>query len=225
MNYYNYFTEIEELFARRRGRSLLLSPLDWTLMESWQERGVPLHLVLRSVEKVFDNADKQPQRKRSIKSLAYCKEEVEAQYAEWLEAQVGKSNETGDENAAADEFAIDEIVLHLAEGRRRLIEIADGVTDAGLREACLRGAARLEELGAAEGAERVEQSLEQIEAMLDDALLETADAVGIRVETENSLAEYRSTMDPDAYQNTLRLMLLKKLRERAGVPRLSLFYL
>lgn len=225
MNYYNYFTEIEETFARRRGRSLLLSPLDWTLMESWQERGVPLHLVLRSVEKVFDNADKQPNRKRTIKSLAYCKEEVEAQYAEWLEAQVGKSDESETETAASDEFAADEIVLHLAEGRRRLIEIAAEISDSGLREACLRGAARLEELDAAEGAERIEQSLEQIESMLDAALLESDQAAELRAETEKSLADYRSTMDPDAYQNTLRLMLLKKLRERAGVPRLSLFYL
>jgi hypothetical protein len=225
LNYYNYFTEIEETFVRRRGRSLLLSPLDWTLMESWQERGVPLHLVLRSVEKVFDNADKQPNRKRSIKSLAYCKEEVEAQYAEWLEAQVGKSDETESDVVAVDDFAADEIVLHIAEGRRRLIEIAGEAPDSVLRETCLRGAARLEELDAIEGAERIEQSLEQIESMLDAALLECEDAIGIRVETENALAEYKNTMDPEAYQNTLRLMLLKKLRERAGVPRLSLFYL
>lgn len=225
MNYYNYFTEIEETFARRRGRSLLLSPLDWTLMESWQERGVPLHLVLRSVEKVFDNADKQPHRKRSIKSLAYCKEEVEAQYAEWLEAQVGKSDDAEPDAPATDEFAVDEIMLHLAEGRRRLIEIAETAADAHLREACLRGAARLEELDAAEGAERVEESLAQIEAMLDDSLLGSVDAAEARVEIENSLTEYRNTMDPESYQNTLRLMLLKKLRQRAGVPRLSLFYL
>ena len=89
MNYFNYFSEIEELFVRRRGRNLLLSPLDWALIETWQEREVPLHIILRSIERVFDGVDKQPARKRTVKSLLYCKEEIEAQYAEWLERQVG----------------------------------------------------------------------------------------------------------------------------------------
>jgi len=89
LNYYNYFTEIEETFVKRRGKSLLLSPLDWALIESWQEREVPLSIVLRAIEKVFDTVDAQPNRKRSIKSIAYCKEEVEAQFAEWLETQTG----------------------------------------------------------------------------------------------------------------------------------------
>ncbi|MCY7344646.1 MAG: hypothetical protein LH614_00340 [Pyrinomonadaceae bacterium] len=90
MNYFNYFSEIEELFIRRRGRNLLLSPLDWALIETWQEREIPLHIILRSIEKVFDGAEKSAQ-KRTVKSLLYCKEEIEAQYAEWLERQVGKT--------------------------------------------------------------------------------------------------------------------------------------
>ncbi len=69
LNYYNYFTEIEETFIRRRGKNLLLSPLDWALIEAWQEREVPLHIVLRGIEKVFDLIDKQPHRKRTVKSL------------------------------------------------------------------------------------------------------------------------------------------------------------
>ena len=96
LNYYNYFTEIEETFIRRRGKNLLLSPLDWALIEAWQEREVPLHIILRGIERVFDTIDKQPTRKRSVKSLFYCKEEIEAQYAEWLESQVGATVESGE---------------------------------------------------------------------------------------------------------------------------------
>lgn len=92
MNYFNYFTEIEETFIQRRGKHLLLSPLDWALIESWQERGIPLRIVLRGIENVFDAIDKSSNRQRTIKSLTYCREEVETQYAEWLETQVGKSN-------------------------------------------------------------------------------------------------------------------------------------
>jgi len=88
MNYFNYFTEIEDTFIRRRGKSLLLSPLDWALIESWKRRGVPLYVALRAIEKSFDSHDAKP-RKRSVKSLFYCEEEVAAQYTEWLESQRG----------------------------------------------------------------------------------------------------------------------------------------
>ena len=43
INYFNYFTEIEEHFQRARGTGLfLLSPLDWALIESWKNAEVPL---------------------------------------------------------------------------------------------------------------------------------------------------------------------------------------
>lgn len=90
MNYFNYFTEIEDTFIRRRGKSLLLSPLDWALIEGWKRRGVPLYVALRAIEKSFDSHESKP-RKRSVKSLFYCEEEVAAQFADWLESQRGAS--------------------------------------------------------------------------------------------------------------------------------------
>jgi hypothetical protein len=103
LNYFNYFSEIEETFIRRRGRNLLLSPLDWALIENWQERGVPLAVVLRGIEKVFDGVDQQPKSKRPIKSLMYCREEIEAQYADWLDIQVGKN---GSDKVQSSEFRV-----------------------------------------------------------------------------------------------------------------------
>ena len=91
MNYFNYYTEIEDAFVRRRGKHLLLSPLDWALIESWKAMGVPLHVALRGIEKSFDSYESRP-RSRSVKSLFYCQEEVEAQYADWLEMQRGAAD-------------------------------------------------------------------------------------------------------------------------------------
>ena len=53
-NYFNYFTEIEERFQQRRGSLLLLSTLDWALIEMWREAGVPLEAVLRGIDAAFD---------------------------------------------------------------------------------------------------------------------------------------------------------------------------
>src|SRR5213080_5492492 len=100
LNYFSYFSEIEDTFIRRRGKHLMLSPIDWALIESWKERGVPLHVALRGIEHAFDSYDAKKQ-KRTVKTLLYCQEEVEAQYSEWLESRVG-SHEVEDEKALAE---------------------------------------------------------------------------------------------------------------------------
>ena len=104
MNYFNYFTEIEDAFVRRRGRHLLLSPMDWALIESWKEMGVPLHVALRGIETSFDSYESKP-RRRTVKSLLYGQEEVEAQFAEWRERQTGShggDDATGHDGADAE---------------------------------------------------------------------------------------------------------------------------
>lgn len=245
MNYYNYFTEIEETFIRRRGKNLLLSPLDWALIESWQEREVPLHIVLRGIERVFDRADKQPHRKRSVKSLFYCKEEIEAQFAEWLESQVGaaggqpsavngqppETNGAAHSNGAPapanDEMFSDEALeAHLRQVSAALTAAIGQVSNADLRETFERVLSRLEQLaGNYESAEKLEESLEKLDALIDEALLKQSSGTSLRAETEKNLAAYRHKMETEVYQRTFDLMMLKKLREQADLPRLSLFYL
>lgn len=225
MNYYNYFTEIEETFIRRRGKNLMLSPLDWALIESWQEREIPLHIVLRGIESVFDISDKQPHRKRTIKSIAYCKEEIEAQFADWLETQTGKAGET--ETAQTEEVLSNASVTEHIE---TVIAALESVKNANLREDFGRAAARLHELKANLHAdfEEIEKNLCDIETFLDRALLTNADKAHIKeleAETAKNLSAYKGKMEAEVYQNTYDLMLLKKLRDEAGIPRLSLFYL
>lgn len=246
MNYYSYFSEIEEVFIRRRGRNLLLSPLDWALIESWQEREVPLHIILRGIEQVFDQADKQPNKKRPIKSLLYCKGEIEAQYAEWLESQVGrrKAESVGlrsegntaavseqslkiDENnsSKSDLFPDATIAAHLETVSGELkaaIEIAGGDWRASL-EAVL---AQLDKLRRKpETAEATEAVLEKLDALVDENLLRNFEIGALKPEIETQIAGYKSKMEPEVYRRTFDLMLLKRLREKSNVPRFSLFYL
>ena len=237
LNYYNYFTEIEETFIRRRGKNLLLSPLDWALIESWQEREVPLHIVLRGIERVFDTIDKQPARKRSVKSLFYCKEEIEAQFAEWLETQVGKNGADTDfqtpnsENGASvtahgELFSPDAIESHLEKVSADLERAVEQAPDVELRETLARVLNRLTELSANyETPEKLEESLEKLDALLDESLLRQADTAPLKAATEKNLASYRGKMDAEVYRRTFDLMILKNLREQAEIPRLSLFYL
>src|SRR3974377_782542 len=53
-NYFNYFTEIEEYFWQKRGAHLLVSPLDWAIVETWQKAGIPLSAVLTGIHRAFE---------------------------------------------------------------------------------------------------------------------------------------------------------------------------
>lgn len=224
MNYFNYFTEIEDTFVRRRGKHLFLSPLDWALIDGWKERGIPLHIVLRSIESVFDVYDRQPAGTRSIKSLFYCREEIEAQYNEWLKSQVGKSNEDATDSIAA--FSRDDIAAHIAGS----IEKLRAVVHPALDEDISRAIARMEELRSDSNndPETVDKTLGDIEQLLDRTLLANFDKgqlKGLEKAVSDELRQYKAEMEKDAYKKTFELMLLKRLREAAGIPRLSLFYL
>ncbi|HST50586.1 MAG TPA: hypothetical protein VLJ61_01145 [Pyrinomonadaceae bacterium] len=249
LNYFNYFTEIEDTFIRRRGKHLLLSPMDWALIESWKEMGVPLHVALRGIERAFDSYESRP-RNRSVKSLMYCQEEVEAQFAEWLESQrgasspgvAGESHGVGSENVEAAgaglPFPRTVIAAHLAEcrdalgrAREKRRELAGGDP---LSETLARASSRLEELAedferaARPDAEKLESSLTDLEALLDRALrgsLAAGVVEELRAEAEEQLRPYRARMGRATYEQTLDNLLAKALRESAGVPRLSLFYL
>jgi hypothetical protein len=235
MNYFSYFSEIEETFVRRRGRNLLLSPLDWALIETWQERGIPLRIVIRSIERVFDGVDKQPAQKRTVKSLMYCREEIEAQYADWLETQVGK-NGSGTSQSQKSKvqspkstepslFADEAISAHLEKVSTDLKKAVQK-TNGELRETLANALKHLEKLEQnSQDAEALEKSLEKFDADIDKALLKTEETERLKSEIEKQIASYRNKMEREVYQRTFDLMLLKRLREQTAIPRLSLFYL
>src|SRR5713101_5367976 len=110
--------------------------MDWALIESWKERGLPLHVALRAIEHAFDSYEAK-KRKRTVKTLLYCQEEVEAQYAEWVESRVGsheESQEESDEDAKTP-FPRDVVLAHLARSREELMKLAGGRTRARMNSA------------------------------------------------------------------------------------------
>lgn len=247
MNYFNYFTEIEDTFVRRRGKHVLLSPLDWALIEGWKEQGVPLHIALNGIERAFDSYESKP-RKRSVKSLLYCQEEVEAQYAEWLESQVGAQGEgplNGDgatlAPAAGDDaqlpFPRADILAHLRGSRSRLLQICEQrkkTRPDGLCDTLTRAATHLKSLekdfaqARRPQTEQLEISLASLEKMLNEALRSTAGAEELaasRAAVAEQLQPYRSRMERATYEQTFDNLLLKRLRDQYELPRLSLFYL
>lgn len=198
---------------------------------------MPLHIVLRGIERVFDTIDKQPTRKRSVKSLFYCKEEIEAQFSEWLESQVGSNGSDSKPQISAPEiagsnsekselFSREAIKEHLEKVSSELSEAIARISSGDLSETLERVLNRLAEVSAGyETAEKLEESLEKLDTLIDESLLKTSDTGHLKTEIGKQIASYKNKMEPEVFQRTLDLMILKKLREQAEIPRLSLFYL
>jgi hypothetical protein len=237
LNYFNYFTEIEDAFIRRRGKHLLLSPMDWALIESWKEMDLPLHIALRGIEKSFDSWESKP-RSRTVKSLLYCQEEVEAQYAEWRESRVGATvDESAQRDGEAVPFSKAAILEHLKQGRMSLVAARNQrmkTVEDDLADVLERSVVLLSELEQdvattpSLDAQKLEQSLTGLERMLSEAArlaVEREKLEALESEVKEQLKPYRKQMQPPVYQQTLDNLLLKRLREHFGIPRLSLFYL
>jgi hypothetical protein len=226
-SYFNYFTEIEEHFQRRRGTLLLLSTLDWALIETWKDAGIPVESVLRGIDATFDKYDRRPTKSRKVNGLGYCSQEVLAAAEEMKEAAVG--TERAPEQHAATQTA--EIAAFLKKN-------ADSFAKANVPETALplvreqteslRQLATTVKSGPAPNLEDLERRLTVMEEKLFASLLAATpdDAiVEIRAQADRDLAPYRSKMIAAQIDQLLKQYVNKKLLERFKLPRLSLFYL
>ena len=226
-NYFNYFTEIEEQFQRRRRTLTMLSPLDWALMEVWKDAGIPLEAVIRGIDAAFDKWERRPRHTRKVNSLAYCAQEVLAAAEEMKEAAVGGES-SAKTNAGLDKAAVSQFLRHNAE-QLRAAELPVGAR----RVANETGGSLVEmaasfDSGAAPPMEDVERRLTVMEEKLIAALLaETPEAelLAVRTDADRDLAPYRSRMSAAQIDQLQKQYVQKRLLEKYQLPRLSLFYM
>ena len=230
-NYFNYFTEIEEHFQQRRGGILMLSTLDWSLIETWKDAGIPLEAVLRGIDATFDNYERRPSKTRKVNGLGFCAQEVLAAAEDMKEAAVGTSKETKQDKG----FDPAEIVAFLRKNAGELdkakLPSRAGISpetvareiSGSLREIALeietRSIPRLEDL---------ERKLTVLEEKLFAVLLAAVpdgEVIEVRAQADRELNPYRSKMPSAQIEQLRKQFVHKRLLEKYEVPRLSLFYM
>lgn len=230
MNYFNYFTEIEEHFQRRRGTLLLLSTLDWALIETWKEAGVPLEAVLRGIDAAFDSYDRKPRKTRKVNSLAFCSQEVLAAAEDIKEAAVGAKRAAAEQETG---LAASDVSAYLAKNASllrtaKLEGLPARVVDEAA-ESLLSVATDLKEsTGKRLHLEDVERRLTVLEEKIQAALMSSTpeqELVAIRAEADRQIAAYRGKMNAAQIDQLHTQFLHKRLLERYSLPRLSLFYM
>ena len=225
--YFNYFTEIEEHFQRRRGTLLLLSPLDWALMETWKDAGVPLEAVLRGIDATFEKWERRPKRFQKVNGLAYCSQAVLASVEEMKEAAVGAAPREV-KNTGLDHVAVVEYLDRNA-GQLDQVQLpATAQTLARETASTLRTLAASLSRDRLLSMEDLERRLTVVEEKIFAALLAaTPDDVllAVRTEADRDLAPYRRKMSAPQIEQLHKQYVHKRVLEQYHVPRLSLFYM
>lgn len=194
----DYFLEIESHFAERRGTPFILSAKDWVLMQKWAADAIPLPVVIEAIDSVFEKA---AERKKIVNSLSYCRHAVKELWEERKELQVGANASVPEEGSEA---TLERLALAIAPVDE---EIA----------AEIRGLAREQSVPA------IEDRLIEVERRLMEraiARLPQAEVGAMRQEIATMLG---ASLDEKTRKRTEEAMLLRMVRERLGVPRLSLF--
>jgi hypothetical protein len=233
-NYFNYFTEIEEYFWRKRGAHLLVSPLDWAVMETWQKAGVPLEAALLGIDRAFESYQRSRRGAgKALKSLAYCTDAVLDAAEERQEAAAGAQPESKPE--AKEPFSRDELRAYLERNSDLLQRAATRCNSSqpalsSLLRQVSDSVASTATLQEAPGPLRLED-LERQLTILDDkiyaALLTHANEsllLKIRREVDSQLSAYRRKMKADQLALVERQYSQKRLLDEYQVPRLSLYY-
>jgi hypothetical protein len=234
-NYFNYFTEIEERFQQRRGAILLLSTLDWALIETWRDAGIPLEAVLRGIDSAFDKYESRQKRgrMRRVNGLAWCSQAVMEAAEELREASAGTAPASTAQGVCETGFEHERVALHLDSAATALDASAIA------HEACAATAIRLRELAAearsakssttaAHEMEAFERILTVLEEKLFAALTAAAPEellVALKEHATRELAPYRSRMGAVQLRQVEHQFVQKQLLVHYSLPRLSLFYM
>jgi hypothetical protein len=235
-NYFNYFTEIEEYFWKKRGAHLLVSPLDWAIMEAWQKAGVPLEAALKGIDNAFESYQRSRRGAgKPLKNLAYCTDAVLEAAEEQQEAAAGSAR-TNERAAAREAFSRDEVkgyfaknVAHLKSAAEKQLaqrpEIAARMTE--IAES-LNSNIVLLDTPATLDLEDMERRLTILDEKLHALLMSHAPEelmLKIQREVDGQLSTYRRKMKAQQLAMVEKQYMQKRLLEEFGIPRLSLFYL
>jgi hypothetical protein len=233
-NYFNYFTEIEEYFWKKRGAHLLVSPLDWAIMEAWQKAGVPLEAALKGIDRAFESYQRSRRGAgKALKSLAYCTDAVLDTAAEAVEAAAGAAPKNG--RGQKEAFSREELRAYFQRNAAQVVSAKE-------REQQTRPdlAARLAEIAqSVESAtllldspgtldlEDLERRLTVLDEKLQAAITSHATEdlmLRIRRELDGQLAAYRRKMKAEQLALVEKQYVQKRLLEEFRLPRLSLYY-
>jgi hypothetical protein len=198
-----YFQEIEAHFALRRGTPFILNAKDWALMKKWYGDGVPLPVVIEAIDAVFERNETSG-RKKVISSLSYCRHSIKELWNDRQNLYVGAGEVTPE---AGPEALLEALAAQLESS-----------------EVAAPFAARVRALASEKSVPKIEERLIDLERELVDAFIaaDPASIDAIRADIAVALGD-TSKLDAKTRARTEEANLRRLIREKFGLPRLTLF--
>jgi len=198
-----YFQEIEAHFALRRGTPFILNAKDWALMKKWYDDGVPLPIVIEAIDTVFERNEASG-RKKVISSLSYCRHSIKELWQDRQNLYVGEGGVTPEAGPEA-----------LLEALASQLETSDVAAPF---------APRVRALASEKSVPKIEERLIDLERELVDAFIAADPATidAIRADIAVALGD-TSKLDAKTRTRTEEANLRRLVREKFGLPRLTLF--
>jgi hypothetical protein len=195
-----------------------MSPLDWALVETWKNAGVPLEAALRGIDAAFDKWRSKKKRGQNVNSVAYCAQAVIAE----AQAMAGTAPARSKKESAAP-FSLEALESFLQANAERIRKQPGYEAIAVAIDRLTPEAPNLfHDL----------EDLEQRLTALEDKMIALAlsrqtedEALGARKALDLELRPYRGKMTAPQLAMLEKQYLERQLLERAALPRLSLFYL
>lgn len=202
---HEYFRAIESHFIELRGAPLLLSPSDWQLARDWHRQGIPLDVVVETLDEVFA-ARRARGAKGKVQGLRYCAAAVEKA---WEDRQ--DLTATGQRRAPQD-FNVEEKLDRLGQALAAAAEAPPGFAEAVL--------------GLTGTAEDIERQLAELDSrMLDEVStrLSKGSLEEIERSVENSMAKVPARLAEAEADRVRHRLVREAIRRELGLPVLSLF--
>jgi hypothetical protein len=224
-----YCRAIEAYLCRRNEGHLIriVGPAFETVC-GWGEQGVPLKVVFRGIDRVLDRQQAKPGRRRPLR-IEFCEADVLDVFDEWRRAVgvmlVRESSEEHLEDEGSKQRGSLKSHLERALARVGVLRGGGGAldevldrTDQALRDLVASGSLR---------GDARRDAIERLRA-LDTELLDVArgecDAVTLsqlKQEAALELAPFKQRMPSGAYEQSLDACVLRLIRERRQLPRLT----
>jgi len=233
----DYCHEIEAYLCRKNdGHLIRIVGPSFELVSGWAERGLPLKIAYRGIDRYFERYYRKGPRRRPVR-IDFCEPDVLEAFDDWRRA-VGVAASTAggadDAEAAPDANAdrrgpslpahLERVVMRLTAARVNggVGQECDDVIDRVAREL---DAARSVARGVRGDARRaLVNRLSELDAELLQTArvtLDEATRVALMREAEAELSGFRDRMAPDAFARSREAAVDRLVRERLGLPILA----
>ena len=231
----DYCRELETYLCRKNdGHLIRIVGPAFEQVCGWAERGIPLKLAMRGIDRYFERYYSKGPRRRPVR-IEFCEADVLDVFDEWRRAVGVGASASGsgirDPGSDASDPAgprsslpahLERVIARLTAHRAGSDRSLDAVLDDLVREL---DAARAKSKGVrGDARDALIGRLQQLDGSLVEALRRQLDDRALQrlsEEADEELKPFRARMPADAYRQSHQACVDRLLRERAGLPTIS----